>query len=597
MYFGKYQIINRLGEGSLANVRKVKDIETGECFAAKIIKKPIDKLSEQEQMDIQREIGILSHIKHPSIAEFVCSGIDIDIDIDVDGKFKKIIMIIELGERTLHQVLKNKDELEKNGWNDTKKMITIYSIASAISFLHSKKIVYRDLSPNNIMFDKDFNVKIVDFGFSKVLNGSNEFNSNKLGTSWYCPPEAIRGKYSESGDVYAFSIIVYEILTNKQPYLNNIDNLTLLNKVCNGTRPLIPSDFNNSWNALIRECWDEDPEKRPKINDILYRIRNDENFILENADKDEYQKAIERCDRYQGEFDSNIDIDFHQFIENKERTIKKVKAITKNIESTDPNIGTEHDQSNDNEQETTTENIESIYQKGRSYEFGKNADIKKAAMYYQKAADKDHIDAMSTYGLMLMEGKGVEKDEIKAAFYLKKAADCGKPAAMFNYAYLVSHFDQPNYQESCLYYEMAANRGNVNAMNNFGLCLYNGKGCSVNMKEACKFFKMAADHDLVRGFYNYGLMNDKGYGTDVNKKTAFDYYKKAADKNYRDGALKVSKMLSIGDGIPKNTKEYNKYSEIAFPIIEEKREWHQLQNLDDFGITEKSINNKNHIKI
>ena len=109
--------------------------------------------------------------------------------------------------------------LSPKKWDDTKKLINIYGIASGMSYLHSHKVIHRDLKLENILLDEYLNPKISDFGLSKIIDflsiSMNVQSQRGLkGTPIYIAPEIYaEEEYSKSSDVYAFAFIVYEIIT------------------------------------------------------------------------------------------------------------------------------------------------------------------------------------------------------------------------------------------------------------------------------------------------------------------------------------------------------------------------------------------------
>lgn len=111
-------------------------------------------------------------------------------------------------------------------------------------YLHSHIIIHRDLKPGNILLDKDFHPHITDFGLSKYLDPMNTRSQSKLdcGTTVYMAPEVIQDdSYNNKADVYAFGIIMYEVLTELQPYPKYIQGLAtdyqIKSDVINGKRP------------------------------------------------------------------------------------------------------------------------------------------------------------------------------------------------------------------------------------------------------------------------------------------------------------------------------------------------------------------------
>lgn len=90
------------------------------------------------------------------------------------------------------------------------------SILEGVTYLHNKNIVHRDLKPENVVFTKDDNVKIVDFGTSKVFNC--EKMRQTYGTPYYIAPEVLNQNYNEKCDVWSCGVILYILLSGVPPF-------------------------------------------------------------------------------------------------------------------------------------------------------------------------------------------------------------------------------------------------------------------------------------------------------------------------------------------------------------------------------------------
>lgn len=123
-------------------------------------------------------------------------------------------------------------------WNNTKKLINIYGIAAAMSFLHSNNIIHRDLKPSNILVDDFLFPKILDFGLSKINDQPlNSLPEKLIGTPLYLAPEIWeKYEYSNAGDVYAFAYVEYEIILNERPF-KFCESSEIAAKVTSGIRP------------------------------------------------------------------------------------------------------------------------------------------------------------------------------------------------------------------------------------------------------------------------------------------------------------------------------------------------------------------------
>ena len=217
---------NQIGKGSFGKVYLVKEKRTGNIYAAKISLNDVNYQLNKIPIDIIREVNIISKFNHSSILKFKgYSPVD----------FKKNPRPVILTEYASNGSLENLIQYEKKSntnfkFTDTRKLIIIYGIASGMAYLHSNDIINRDLKPANILIDEFLIPKIAAFGFSKVKHSNFEsmtidksFTSIK-GTPIYISPEIWKKhEYGKASDVYSFAFIVYEILMNEKPFLN--DNL------------------------------------------------------------------------------------------------------------------------------------------------------------------------------------------------------------------------------------------------------------------------------------------------------------------------------------------------------------------------------------
>lgn len=277
----------KIGGDTYGEVFKVIDKNTNEQYAAKI------SLYE-ENLDLTREINNLAAIDHPSILKFIGYS-----PVNFYGEPKPVIITEFLPNNSLHRVLEDERKgLADQNWDDTKKLIIIYGIASGMQFLHKNNIIHRDLKPSNILLDDDLYPKIADFGFSKKLHQNLEslsLKSNEMkGTPAYMAPEIFNStKYSFATDVYAFGVMVNEILTSEPPYPKNITPLDLSYKVINGYRLKIPEYIPQCYKDLIEKCWLTDPNQRPLFDEIVEDIKSNDKYIYEGIDKEEFLNYVD----------------------------------------------------------------------------------------------------------------------------------------------------------------------------------------------------------------------------------------------------------------------------------------------------------------
>lgn len=163
-----------------------------------------------------------------------------------------------------------------------------------MSYLHDHDIIHRDLKPHNILMDSLFFPKIGDFGFSKKLHDSFSFESTNCvkGTPSYIAPEIWAADknedipYSKASDVYAFGMLLYEMMSLKAPF-EKLKIPQICNKVTSGERPELINSIEEPYKNLIERCWSQDPKERPTFVQIIDELQSDK-FITPTIDKIEF---------------------------------------------------------------------------------------------------------------------------------------------------------------------------------------------------------------------------------------------------------------------------------------------------------------------
>ena len=165
-------------------------------------------------------------------------------------------------------------------------------------YLHHNNILHRDLSIWNVLVDKNYYPKLSDFGLSIKIDDMAAEKKDVMGTTEYIAPEIWvndkQPQYSKSSDVYAFSFIVYALITNSFPY-DGVNGI--IRRVCKeNLRPKIPKSVIKCYKNLIERCWNQNPNQRPSFDEIVNELRTNEDFVQGNIDKKEFQQFIDFID-------------------------------------------------------------------------------------------------------------------------------------------------------------------------------------------------------------------------------------------------------------------------------------------------------------
>lgn len=143
-------------------------------------------------------------------------------------------------------------------------------LARGLSYLHSKKIVHRDVKTENMLLDANRTLKIADFGVARVEAQNPRDMTGETGTLGYMAPEVLDGKpYNRKCDVYSFGICLWEIYCCDMPYpdLSFTDVSSAV--VRQNLRPDIPRCCPSSLASIMRKCWDANPDKRPVMDEVV----------------------------------------------------------------------------------------------------------------------------------------------------------------------------------------------------------------------------------------------------------------------------------------------------------------------------------------
>ncbi|XP_055049058.2 death-associated protein kinase 2 isoform X1 [Misgurnus anguillicaudatus] len=258
-----YDIGEDLGSGQFAIVKRCKEKSTGVEYAAKFIKKRLNRASRRgvRREEIEREVDILQELQHPNIISLH----------DVYENRTDIVLILELvsgGE--LFDFLAQKESLSEEEATDF-----IKQILDGVQYLHSKKIAHFDLKPENIML-LDNNVqtpriKLIDFGLAHRIKDGVEFK-DIFGTPEFVAPEIVN--YEPLGleaDMWSIGVITYILLSGASPFLGDSKQETLAN--ISAVNYEFDEDFFGSTSELaksfIKQLLVKDTRKRLKINDAL----------------------------------------------------------------------------------------------------------------------------------------------------------------------------------------------------------------------------------------------------------------------------------------------------------------------------------------
>ena len=212
----KYEVIGVVGEGAYGIVYKCRNKQTNKFVAIKKFKEIEDDLVKKT---MKRELKMLQKLSHPNIVAFY----------EAFKRKGNLFLVFEYIEKNLLEVLQDSPE----GLDPKIIKTLIYQLCKAVSYLHNEKIIHRDIKPENLLINKNYDLKLCDFGFARYINFSSKL-TDYVATRWYRAPELLltQGDYNNEIDFWSIGCIMGELVDGNPlfPGENEIDQLNCIQK-------------------------------------------------------------------------------------------------------------------------------------------------------------------------------------------------------------------------------------------------------------------------------------------------------------------------------------------------------------------------------
>ncbi|KAF8109650.1 hypothetical protein N665_0093s0003 [Sinapis alba] len=257
--------VNRIGSGAGGTVYKVNHRPTSRLFALKVIYGNHD---DNVRRQICREIEILRSVDHPNVVK--CHDM-----FDHNGEVQVLLEFMDKGSLEGAHVSRE-DELA----NLTRQIL------SGLAYIHRRHIVHRDIKPSNLLINSAKNVKIADFGVSRILAQTMDPCNSSVGTIAYMSPERINtdlnhGRYDGyAGDIWSLGVSVLEFYLGRFPFSvsRQGDWASLMCAICMTQPPEAPVTASQEFRHFISCCLQSDPPKRWSAQQLLQHP-----FILKSS--------------------------------------------------------------------------------------------------------------------------------------------------------------------------------------------------------------------------------------------------------------------------------------------------------------------------
>lgn len=251
---GKYEIDKTIGRGSFSKVKIGIDTTTGTYVAVKVVdmhKVAAEGLEEQ----LKREIAVCKSLKHPNLVATM----------DVFQTENNVFLVMELvkGGELFDKIVSAKR------FNEDTARKYFQQLIKGVSYCHKMNIAHRDLKPENLLVTDDDQLKVTDFGLSRLYEQGvkKQMFTTICGTPHYLAPEVLSGSYDgKKADVWACGIILYVMLAGAHPFDDRTVN-GLFHKI-NNLQYIHPRYFSKDVSDLIHKILVVDPDKRATTDQI-----------------------------------------------------------------------------------------------------------------------------------------------------------------------------------------------------------------------------------------------------------------------------------------------------------------------------------------
>jgi cell division septation protein DedD len=260
----RYEVLSHLGTGGMGIVYKVRDLETGEIVALKILKPGIAS-DKAMQVSLRNEVCLARKVTHKNVCRIH--------EFNRSNGTACISMELVEGESLLSK-LRRMGSLPR-----AVSLAITRQICAGLHEAHAQGIVHRDLKPANIMVDRTGNVKIMDFGIARLSQDNGQMTGTIAGTPAYMAPEQLELKpMGPCTDVYSLGLLLYEMVTGTPAFAGETPIAVALKQI--RELPKRPSEIVRTVpagiEAVIMKCLRKDPARRfQSVNELALALEEE----------------------------------------------------------------------------------------------------------------------------------------------------------------------------------------------------------------------------------------------------------------------------------------------------------------------------------
>uniref|UniRef100_H2YAH1 non-specific serine/threonine protein kinase n=1 Tax=Ciona savignyi TaxID=51511 RepID=H2YAH1_CIOSA len=275
IWANRYVILKKIGAGNFGTAFLIEDKEEKNIDRKKKVLKQIcvGPVDPGETVDAMHEARLLARMKHKNIVQLHESFLD--------GQF--FCIVLEYCEGGDLECKINEHKLKNEHINEQQVIKWLKQMLNAINHMHQSRVLHRDLKSRNI-FLKNNQIKIGDFGISRILLGESDKASTFVGTPYYMSPEVLKHeRYDEKCDIWSLGCVLYEICCFTHAFSGS-SLMAVMFKIVSDYNPSLPQLYSRALNTILERCLYRDPRNRPTAAEVLaHPIFGEEKIPFKNS--------------------------------------------------------------------------------------------------------------------------------------------------------------------------------------------------------------------------------------------------------------------------------------------------------------------------
>jgi tRNA A-37 threonylcarbamoyl transferase component Bud32 len=254
----RYELVRRLARGGMGDVFEAEDLVLHRRVAVKVYR----SAAPEDRARFEAEVRLLAGLSHPGLVRVFDAG-------EHDGDAFVVLELVE--GPTLRAAIADRGALPPG-----EVAAVGAALADALACVHDNGIVHRDVTPSNVLLDREGRPRLADFGIARLLDTSRiTATATTIGTAAYMAPEQVQGaSVTPAADIYAMGLVLLEALTATRAFQGSSHEVAVARLVRD---PEIPHDLPGAWRDLVAAMTARDADARPPAHEVgrrLERVRH-----------------------------------------------------------------------------------------------------------------------------------------------------------------------------------------------------------------------------------------------------------------------------------------------------------------------------------